>query len=37
MTQAAIASMGYGPGPYSNREERLAAFDRWVIEQVGPL
>jgi Rieske 2Fe-2S family protein len=35
--QAGIASAGYRPGPYSNREELLAAFDRWVIERVGPL
>jgi len=35
MAQAGIASMGYRPGPYSNREELLAAFDRWVVEQVG--
>jgi glycine betaine catabolism A len=35
--QAGIASSGYRPGPYSNREELLAAFDRWVIDQVGPL
>lgn len=35
--QAGIASLGYRPGPYSNREEMLAAFDRWVIARVGPL
>jgi Rieske 2Fe-2S family protein len=35
--QAGIASAGYRPGPYSNREELLAAFDRWIIERVGPL
>jgi Rieske 2Fe-2S family protein len=37
LAQAGIASRGYRPGPYSNREEILAAFDRWVIERVGPL
>ncbi len=37
LAQAGIASRGYRPGPYSNREEMLAAFDRWVIERVGPL
>ena len=35
--QAGIASPGYRPGPYSNREELLIAFDRWVVERVGPL
>lgn len=35
MAQAGIASQGYRPGPYSNREELLAAFDRWVLETVG--
>lgn len=35
MAQAGIASQGYRPGPYSNREELLAAFDRWVLEAVG--
>jgi Rieske 2Fe-2S family protein len=37
MAQAGISSIGYRPGPYSNREELLTAFDRWVIERVGPL
>ena len=35
--QAGIASVGYRPGPYSNREDMLIAFDRWVIGRVGPL
>ena len=35
--QAGISSMGYRPGPYSNREELLSAFDRWVINRVGEL
>jgi len=35
--QAGISSMGYRPGPYSNREELLSAFDRWVIDRVGEL
>ena len=35
LAQAGIASQGYRPGPYSNREELLAAFDRWVIAKVG--
>lgn len=35
MAQAGIASQGYRPGPYSNREELLVAFDRWVLETVG--
>ena len=32
-----IASLGYQPGPYSNREELLIAFDRWLLERTGPL
>ena len=35
--QAGIASVGYRPGPYSNREDMLIAFDRWVVARVGPL
>jgi len=35
LTQAGISSPGYRPGPYSNREELLHAFDRWILEQVG--
>ncbi len=35
LAQAGIRSRGYRPGPYSNREEMLAAFDRWVVERVG--
>jgi Rieske 2Fe-2S family protein len=37
LAQAGISSRGYRPGPYSNREELLAAFDRWVVGRVGPL
>jgi Rieske 2Fe-2S family protein len=36
LAQAGISARGYRPGPYSNREEMLAAFDRWVLERVGP-
>jgi Rieske 2Fe-2S family protein len=36
LAQAGIASRGYQPGPYSNREELLVAFDRWVLDRVGP-
>jgi Rieske 2Fe-2S family protein len=35
LAQAGIASPGYRPGPYSNREELLHALDRWVLERVG--
>lgn len=31
--QAGISSMGYRPGPYSNREELLLAFDALVVER----
>jgi Rieske 2Fe-2S family protein len=34
--QEGIASPGYAPGPYSNREELLHALDRWVLERTGP-
>jgi glycine betaine catabolism A len=37
LAQAGISSAGYRPGPYSNREELLLAFDRWVIDRVGAL
>jgi glycine betaine catabolism A len=35
LAQAGIGSLGYQPGPYSNREELLHALDRWVLERVG--
>jgi Rieske 2Fe-2S family protein len=35
LAQEGIASRGYVPGPYSNREELLAAFDRFVLERTG--
>ena len=31
--QAGISSLGYRPGPYSNREELLHAFDALVVER----
>jgi len=33
--QRGIRSLGYRPGPYSNREELLQALDRWVLARVG--
>jgi phenylpropionate dioxygenase-like ring-hydroxylating dioxygenase large terminal subunit len=30
-----IASRGYTPGPYSNRETQLWEFDRFILERVG--
>ena len=33
MAQQGIASKGYLPGPYSNREELLLALDRFVLER----
>jgi Rieske 2Fe-2S family protein len=36
LAQAGIRSRGYRPGPYSNREELLAAFDRWLLDKVAP-
>jgi Rieske 2Fe-2S family protein len=32
--QEGISSVGYQPGPYSNREELLHALDRFVLERV---
>lgn len=37
LAQIGIGSHGYRPGPYSNREELLSAFDRWLLERVGAL
>ncbi|HET9372239.1 MAG TPA: aromatic ring-hydroxylating dioxygenase subunit alpha, partial [Vicinamibacterales bacterium] len=31
LAQAGISSRGYRPGPYSNREDLLYAFDRFVV------
>jgi Rieske 2Fe-2S family protein len=35
LAQQGIASRGYQPGPYSNREELLHALDRFVLDRVG--
>jgi Rieske 2Fe-2S family protein len=35
LAQAGISSLGYRPGPYSNREELLRALDRFILERVG--
>jgi len=32
LSQAGISSRGYTPGPYSNREDLLYAFDRMIVE-----
>jgi Rieske 2Fe-2S family protein len=34
LAQRGISSLGYQPGPYSNREELLHGLDRWVLEKV---
>ena len=34
-SQQGIASRGYTPGPYSNREMQLWEFDRFVLSRVG--
>jgi glycine betaine catabolism A len=34
MAQQGIATLGYRPGPYSNREELLLAFDRFALERL---
>jgi phenylpropionate dioxygenase-like ring-hydroxylating dioxygenase large terminal subunit len=35
LAQAGISSRGYRPGPYSNREDLLHAFDRFVLRTLG--
>ena len=35
LSQAGIASRAYTPGPYSNREDLLYAFDRMIVELHG--
>ena len=32
LSQAGISSRGYRPGPYSNREDLLYAFDRMIVQ-----
>ena len=32
--QAGISSRGYQPGPYSNREDLLYAFDRFIVDSL---
>jgi len=29
-----ISTLGYRPGPYSNREDLLVGFDRFVLERL---
>jgi Rieske 2Fe-2S family protein len=35
LAQRGISSRAYQPGPYSNREDLLYAFDRYVVEKLG--
>ena len=35
LAQAGISSRGYRPGPYSNREDLLYAWDRFVLDKLG--
>jgi Rieske 2Fe-2S family protein len=37
LSQAGISSRGYQPGPYSNREDLLYAFDQYIVREVGEL
>jgi Rieske 2Fe-2S family protein len=37
LAQEGIATVGYRPGPYSNREELLLGLDRFVLERLGRL
>ena len=35
LAQRGISSRGYRPGPYSNREDLLYAFDRFIRSKLG--
>jgi len=35
LSQAGISSRGYQPGPYSNREDLLYQFDRFIVREIG--
>jgi Rieske 2Fe-2S family protein len=35
LAQQGIRSRGYSPGPYSNREDLLYAFDRFIVDTLG--
>jgi Rieske 2Fe-2S family protein len=35
LAQAGISSPSYQPGPYSNREDLLYAFDRFIVDRLG--
>jgi Rieske 2Fe-2S family protein len=35
LSQAGISSRGYRPGPYSNREDLLYQFDRYILRELG--
>jgi Rieske 2Fe-2S family protein len=37
LSQAGIQSRGYRPGHYSNREDLLYAFDRYVLRELGEI
>ncbi len=37
LAQRGISSRGYQPGPYSNREDLLHAFDRFIVETLGDI
>ena len=34
LAQNGISSRGYTPGPYSNREDLLYAFDRFILREL---
>ena len=35
LSQSGISSRGYTPGPYSNREDLLLAFDQMIVRLHG--
>ena len=37
LAQAGISSRAYRPGPYSNREDLLYAFDQYILRTLGEI
>lgn len=37
LSQAGISSRGYRPGPYSNREDLLYQFERYILRELGEM
>ncbi len=37
LTQLGLKSRSFTPGPYSEREQLLQDFDRWIVAKIGPV